>query len=265
MTVTHKPETSIVIRAVNEERWLPEVFDALARQRYRDFEVLLVDSGSIDRTRDIAAANGARIVRLRAEDFTFGHSLNVGVREARGRFIAILSAHAIPANEDWLERLVAPLRSDTVSMVYGGQRGHQISKFSEARDFERLFLEGMIKHHAGALRMVDELFASPGAGQEVDQGTAVNLVISAGPATVAVPDVVCENINPARNEIEGAGLSFQVVGEEFSEECPPNSVARQSPSAGTQVAPGTTVQVWESLGPSPTPPPSPPATPDDED
>src|SRR3989304_5366334 len=79
------PETSIVIRAFNEERWLPEVFAAIDRQRYRDFEVLLVDSGSVDRTRDVAAANGARIVRLRSEDFTFGHSLNVGVREGRGR------------------------------------------------------------------------------------------------------------------------------------------------------------------------------------
>ena len=32
--------------------------------------------------------------------------------------------------------------------------------------FDRLFLEGMIKHHRGALTMVEELFASPGAGQD---------------------------------------------------------------------------------------------------
>jgi D-arabinose 1-dehydrogenase-like Zn-dependent alcohol dehydrogenase/GT2 family glycosyltransferase len=133
------PETTIVIRAFNEERWLPEVFAALHRQRYRDFEVLLVDSGSLDTTRDIAADNGARIVRLRSEDFTFGYSLNLGVAEARGSLIAILSAHAIPSDEFWLERLVAPLREPEVAMVYGGQRGHKISKFSECRDFERTF------------------------------------------------------------------------------------------------------------------------------
>jgi uncharacterized protein (DUF305 family) len=34
--------------------------------------------------------------------------------------------------------------------------------------FDRLFLEGMIRHHAGALTMVRELFASPGAGQDSD-------------------------------------------------------------------------------------------------
>lgn len=133
------PETTVLIRAFNEERWLPEVFAALARQRYRDFEVLLVDSGSVDRTREIAAANGARILRMRTEDFTFGHSLNVGLREIRSPYVAILSAHAIPSDEGWLENLVAPLRASDVAMVYGGQRGHAISKFSEARDFERIF------------------------------------------------------------------------------------------------------------------------------
>ena len=33
-------------------------------------------------------------------------------------------------------------------------------------EFDRLFLEGMIKHHAGALTMVHDLFATPGAGQD---------------------------------------------------------------------------------------------------
>ena len=34
--------------------------------------------------------------------------------------------------------------------------------------FDRLFLEGMIKHHQGALAMVAELFGSPGGGQETE-------------------------------------------------------------------------------------------------
>lgn len=133
------PETSIIIRAYNEERWLPEVFAALHQQKYRDFEVLLVDSGSIDRTRDIAAANGARIMHLRSEDFTFGYSLNLGIAEAKGQFMAIISAHAIPTDENWLENLIRPLRNPEVAMVFGGQRGHAISKFSESLDFERIF------------------------------------------------------------------------------------------------------------------------------
>jgi D-arabinose 1-dehydrogenase-like Zn-dependent alcohol dehydrogenase/glycosyltransferase involved in cell wall biosynthesis len=143
------PETSIVIRAFNEERWLPELFESLHRQQYRDFETLVIDSGSIDRTRDIAAANGAKLVLLRSEDFTFGYSLNIGIEAARGAFIAIISAHAIPTDEHWLSRLIAPLRRSRTAMVFGGQRGHAVSKFSEARDFERIF-------HSRPLSMDDD-------------------------------------------------------------------------------------------------------------
>lgn len=44
----------------------------------------------------------------------------------------------------------------------------QMSALAEARggQFDRLFLEGMIQHHEGALTMVRELFQTPGAGQE---------------------------------------------------------------------------------------------------
>ena len=37
---------------------------------------------------------------------------------------------------------------------------------SKGPDFDRLFLEGMIKHHGGAITMVEELFKAPGAGQD---------------------------------------------------------------------------------------------------
>ena len=39
---------------------------------------------------------------------------------------------------------------------------------AKGKEFDRLFLQGMIKHHGGALTMVDELFKSPGAGQDGD-------------------------------------------------------------------------------------------------
>jgi uncharacterized protein (DUF305 family) len=46
----------------------------------------------------------------------------------------------------------------------------EMEKLAAAKgvEFDRLFLEGMIKHHGGALTMVKELFATPGAGQEAE-------------------------------------------------------------------------------------------------
>ncbi len=46
----------------------------------------------------------------------------------------------------------------------------QMARLAAAKgaEFDRLFLEGMIQHHGGALTMVRDLFATPRAGQEAD-------------------------------------------------------------------------------------------------
>lgn len=137
--VSAMPETSVIIRAYNEERHLPALFDGLRAQGYRDFETVVVDSGSFDATREIARQRADRLVRIEPHDFTFGHSLNVGIRNSAGGVLAIVSAHTLPVDTNWLGRLVAPLRDDHTAMVYGRQIGHSDSKFSEFWDFERIF------------------------------------------------------------------------------------------------------------------------------
>ena len=133
-------ETSVIIRTYNEQRDLPALFDALNLQRYRDFEVIVVDSGSFDRTREIAVDRGAKLIRIEKHDFTFGYSLNTGIRAAAGRFAVAVSAHTVPAGDNWLANLVKPLRDDpNTAMSYGRQIGVPSSKFSEAEDFERLY------------------------------------------------------------------------------------------------------------------------------
>jgi uncharacterized protein (DUF305 family) len=52
--------------------------------------------------------------------------------------------------------------------------------------FDRAFLIGMIKHHEGAIKMVDELFKVKGAGQEVDANTFANDVVSAQTAEIGI-------------------------------------------------------------------------------
>jgi len=53
-------------------------------------------------------------------------------------------------------------------MMPGMLSAEEMARLAATRgpEFDRLFLEGMIKHHAGALTMVQELFATPGAGQD---------------------------------------------------------------------------------------------------
>ena len=133
------PETSVLIRTFNEEKHLPKLLEGLDSQTYRDYELVFVDSGSYDRTRDIAARHTDRILRIDSSDFTYGYSLNVGTEACVGRFVAIVSAHTKPLNADWLGNLIAPLHEENTAMVYGRQLGWEATKFSDAIDLRRTF------------------------------------------------------------------------------------------------------------------------------
>ena len=45
-----KPKVSIIIRTKNEERWISPCLEAIHTQKYKDFEVIIVDNDSTDRT-----------------------------------------------------------------------------------------------------------------------------------------------------------------------------------------------------------------------
>lgn len=135
---------SIIYRSLNEEKWLGESLAAVARQiveEGRAVETILVDSGSIDRTLDIAERGGCRIVHIKKADFTFGRSLNYGCDAATGDILVFISAHCIPTHERWLENLIRPLINGAAEYSYGRQTGHAVTRFSEHQVFDHFYGE----------------------------------------------------------------------------------------------------------------------------
>jgi glycosyltransferase involved in cell wall biosynthesis len=133
------PKISIVVRALNEGAHIGRLLEGVGHQSFRDYEVILVDSGSNDDTAAIARRHGARVVKIRPEEFSFGRALNFGCAAATGEVLVFASAHVYPTHDDWLERLVAPFADPKVGLVYGGQRGNETTRFSERRIFETWF------------------------------------------------------------------------------------------------------------------------------
>ncbi len=133
-----KPLASIIIRAKNEEADIGDVLAGVAAQTLADHEVVLVDSGSTDRTLEIARGFDVRLVEIPPEDFTFGYALNVGGEAARGRYLVCLSAHSVPLDDRWLERLIAPMEEHPdCACTYGRQVGRP-----DVNAFEAIALEG---------------------------------------------------------------------------------------------------------------------------
>ncbi|MBI5140279.1 MAG: alcohol dehydrogenase catalytic domain-containing protein [Candidatus Vogelbacteria bacterium] len=132
-------ETSIIIRTFNEERHLAKLLDSLEKQSYRDYEIILVDSGSTDNTLTIAGKYPVEIVSIQPADFSFGYSLNTGCRIARGKYLVFVSAHTYPLNNNWLSNLIKPFQDSKIAMVYGRQIGNEVTCIAEARDFKNNF------------------------------------------------------------------------------------------------------------------------------
>src|SRR3989344_2603754 len=133
------PETSIIIRTLNEEKHIGNLLHAIEEQDYKDFEIIIVDSDSTDRTLEIAEKYPVKIIKIEKRDFTFGYALNVGCKAARGRYLVFVSAHVLPATKSWLSHFIASFKDSAVAMVYGRQKGNADSKYSEKKDFWRFF------------------------------------------------------------------------------------------------------------------------------
>ena len=132
-------QCSIVVRAFNEQAHIDRLLEGIQQQTVRDVEIILVDSGSTDDTVAVAEFYGAQVVRIPSGEFTFGRSLNFGVRAATREFVVIASAHVYPVYPDWLECLLRPFDDENVALVYGKQRGMETSKFSEHQIFRQWF------------------------------------------------------------------------------------------------------------------------------
>lgn len=106
---TRAPRVSVIIPNFNGETWLPGCLAGLAEQEYEDFEVVLVDNGSADGSRDLARRlrPDLRLIALERNQ-GFAAAVNVGTRAARGEYLALLNTDTV-ARPRWLGSLVRTL------------------------------------------------------------------------------------------------------------------------------------------------------------
>ncbi len=116
---------SVVLPVYNGERDLRKSIDSVLNQTYKNFELILVNDGSLDSTLQIMeeyAKKDKRISIINQENKKLPTALSVGFRRARGEFFTWTSADNIML-EDCLDILVKNLtRKKDVAMVYGNMR-----------------------------------------------------------------------------------------------------------------------------------------------
>ena len=89
----------ILLSTYNGEKYLNQQLDSLFSQTYENFELIIVDDGSTDSTRDlIKSYTDSRIVYLYQENKGVSASRNLALSKSKGDFIAFLDS-----DDNWLK------------------------------------------------------------------------------------------------------------------------------------------------------------------
>src|SRR5262249_45175886 len=104
------PRISVVVCSFNGTGTIGETLTALSRLNYPDYEVIVVDDGSTDKTASIARSHGVRLVQTKNKGLS--NARNLGWEAATGSIIAYIDDDAYP-DRDWLPFLAASfMRTD---------------------------------------------------------------------------------------------------------------------------------------------------------
>lgn len=114
------PRVSVIIPVLDDAEGLTRCLDALARQTFKGFEVIVVDNGSATDLQAVVAAHalGARFLREPKRGSYVAR--NRGIAAARGQVLAFTDGDCVP-RPDWLEAGVAALDADPATGLVGGR------------------------------------------------------------------------------------------------------------------------------------------------
>lgn len=121
---TDPVDVTVTILTYNGQEYLEQILTSLEGQDYDGVvELLVIDSGSTDRTLEIVAAHPAvRLHEIPNSEFGHGRTRNLAAHLARGRVVAYLTHDAIPATSRWLYELTKPFTlNDRIAAVMGAQ------------------------------------------------------------------------------------------------------------------------------------------------
>jgi len=134
------PLVSIIMRSYNEAWALKGTLPALLTQEYKNWELIVIDSGSKDGSQDlIRAANPAHFIQIIPAEYNPSRVMNQGMTLARSEFGVFLNADATPQGAHWLRPLVAALQNPKVAACFGRQIPRPDCEAVFASDYDRCF------------------------------------------------------------------------------------------------------------------------------
>lgn len=119
-------KASVLIPALNEEKYIDQALERLSKQTFKDFETIVIDNGSIDGTALVASRFPVCVLREDRRGTMW--ACEAGRRAAKGEIIVRLDADCLP-EPDWLERGVRHFEDRRVVAVSGSFDVYDYTRF----------------------------------------------------------------------------------------------------------------------------------------
>ena len=110
---------SVIVPVYNVEEYLEECLESIKRQTYTDIEVILVNDGSTDRSKEICeryCEKDSRFKLVSQENKGQSVARNLGMAESKGEFISFVDSDDV-LKEDMLEQLMKQMTSEDIDIV----------------------------------------------------------------------------------------------------------------------------------------------------
>lgn len=122
MNIPQSLITALVIPVLNAEAYLPELLTAIFRQSYLPQRILIIDSESTDKTRELLSEYPVEVYTIQRKDFDHGGTRKLATTLVDADIYLFMTQDAIPANTDTFKRLIAAFAGEEkAGCAYGRQ------------------------------------------------------------------------------------------------------------------------------------------------
>jgi len=154
-----RPIATIAILTYQSERTLGRVLEAVFKQEFSNYDVLLIDSGSTDATLEIASHYPCQVVPIPNNVFGHGRTRNYAAHISESEFLVFLTHDSVPQKKTWLSELIRPFPETKVAGVYGRQVPRLGANYLDAHFQSTLYGDIPVRWTANNWKQGDNLFS----------------------------------------------------------------------------------------------------------